>query len=239
MPPTRRGSTPSGCGSRMAQTPRRSPSGSSGRSAAKSARTPAVTEAGGVACEQAAQRGPHLARRRLRRVRGAAGHLRRRRHARAVGAAARPGAGVASRGRRRSPARSGGCCLEAAVVALAAGLVGLVTGALLGWFLFHQLQRRGHRRRHGRPGDRAAAGRDRVGVGLVTACLAALDRRAAGGGSVRPPRSPRPPSSPGASDRCACCSVSAFWRAACSSARRPTPCKGRRRPRRRSWWCSC
>ena len=69
----------------------------------ESARTPAVTRQGGVACEQAAQRGPHLARRRLRRVRGAAGHLRRRRHARAVGAAARPGAGVASRGRRQAP----------------------------------------------------------------------------------------------------------------------------------------
>jgi putative ABC transport system permease protein len=70
---------------------------------------------------------------------------------------------------------------EAAVIALAAGLVGLVTGALLGWFLFHQLQRRG-------------IGADTadlvigplpaviaVGVGMVTACLAAwiAGRRAA------------------------------------------------------------
>jgi putative ABC transport system permease protein len=70
---------------------------------------------------------------------------------------------------------------EAAAVALAAGLVGLAPGALLGWFLFHQLQRRG-------------IGADTadlvigplpavvaVGVGLVTACLAAwiAGRRAA------------------------------------------------------------
>jgi putative ABC transport system permease protein len=62
---------------------------------------------------------------------------------------------------------------EAAVVALAAGLVGLVPGALLGSFLFHQLQRRGI-------GAEAASlvvgplpAVVAVGVGLVTACLAA------------------------------------------------------------------
>ena len=70
---------------------------------------------------------------------------------------------------------------EAAIVALAAGLVGLVPGALLGWFLFQQLQQRG-------------IGADTadlvigplpavvaVGVGLITACLAAwiAGRRAA------------------------------------------------------------
>jgi putative ABC transport system permease protein len=70
---------------------------------------------------------------------------------------------------------------EAAVVALAAGLVGLVPGGLLGWVLFHQLQNRGI------GADTASlvigplpavVG---VGVGLVTACLAAwiAGRRAA------------------------------------------------------------
>ena len=70
---------------------------------------------------------------------------------------------------------------EAAVVALAAGLIGLAPGTLLGWLLLHQLQRRG-------------IGADTAGlvigplpaaiavaVGLVTACLAAwiAGRRAA------------------------------------------------------------
>jgi putative ABC transport system permease protein len=70
---------------------------------------------------------------------------------------------------------------EAAVVALAAGLVGLVTGALLGWFLFHQLQRRGIGADTADlvigPLPAAIA----VGVGMVTACLAAwiAGRRAA------------------------------------------------------------
>jgi putative ABC transport system permease protein len=70
---------------------------------------------------------------------------------------------------------------EAAVVALAAGLVGLVPGALLGWFLFHQLQRRGI------GADTASLvigplpALIAVAVGLVTAGLAAwiAGRRAA------------------------------------------------------------
>jgi putative ABC transport system permease protein len=70
---------------------------------------------------------------------------------------------------------------EAAVVALAAGLVGLVPGALLGWFLFHQLQRRGI------GADTASLvigplpAVIAVGTGLGTACLAAwiAGRRAA------------------------------------------------------------
>jgi putative ABC transport system permease protein len=70
---------------------------------------------------------------------------------------------------------------EAAVVALAAGLVGLVPGALLGWFLFDQLQRRGIGAETASlvigPLPVVVA----VGVGLVTACLAAwiAGRRAA------------------------------------------------------------
>jgi putative ABC transport system permease protein len=62
---------------------------------------------------------------------------------------------------------------EAALVALAAGLVGLAPGVLLGWFLFSQLQRRGI-------GAETAAlvvgplpAVIAVGVSLVTACLAA------------------------------------------------------------------
>jgi putative ABC transport system permease protein len=70
---------------------------------------------------------------------------------------------------------------EAAVVALAAGLVGLAPGVLLGWLLFHQLQRRGI-------GDQTASlvigplpAVLAVGVGLATACVAAwgAGRRAA------------------------------------------------------------
>ena len=70
---------------------------------------------------------------------------------------------------------------EAAVVALAAGLVGLLPGAVLGWFLFYQLQSRG-------VGDQTASlvigplpAVVALGVGLVTACLAAwiAGRRAA------------------------------------------------------------
>jgi putative ABC transport system permease protein len=62
---------------------------------------------------------------------------------------------------------------EAAVLALAAGVVGLAPGMLLGWFLFSRLQRRGI-------GDQTASlvvgplpAVIAVGVGLVTACLAA------------------------------------------------------------------
>ena len=70
---------------------------------------------------------------------------------------------------------------EAAVVGLAAGLVGLVPGGLLGWFLFHQLQRRGI------GADTASLvigplpAVIAVGMGLGTACLAAwiAGRRAA------------------------------------------------------------
>jgi putative ABC transport system permease protein len=70
---------------------------------------------------------------------------------------------------------------EAAVVALAAGLVGVAPGALLGWFLFYQLQRRGI------GADTASLvigplpAVIAVGTGLGTACLAAwiAGRRAA------------------------------------------------------------
>jgi putative ABC transport system permease protein len=70
---------------------------------------------------------------------------------------------------------------EAAVVALAAGLVGLVPGTLLGWFLFHQLQRRGIGAETASLVVGPLPAVIAVGVGLVTACLAAwiAGRRAA------------------------------------------------------------
>ena len=109
-PPTRRGSTRSGCSSRMARTPSRWPTDpADARRAGRHVHRRRPRQRG-VPCDHAAQRGAHLARWSLRRVRGAAGRLRRRRHARAVGAAARPGAGAAPRRSAPSPARSGGCC---------------------------------------------------------------------------------------------------------------------------------
>jgi putative ABC transport system permease protein len=74
---------------------------------------------------------------------------------------------------------------EAAVVALAAGLVGLVPGVLLGSFLFHQLQRRGIGAEMASLVVGPLPAVIAVGVGLVTACLAAwiAGRRAA---RVRP-----------------------------------------------------
>jgi len=70
---------------------------------------------------------------------------------------------------------------EAAVVALAAGLVGLVPGALLGWLLFYQLQRRGIGAETASLVIGPLPAVIAVGVGLVTACLAAwiAGRRAA------------------------------------------------------------
>jgi putative ABC transport system permease protein len=70
---------------------------------------------------------------------------------------------------------------EAAVVALAAGLVGLLPGALLGWFLFHQLQRRGIGAETATLVIGLLPAVVAVGVGLVTAGLAAwiAGRRAA------------------------------------------------------------
>jgi putative ABC transport system permease protein len=62
---------------------------------------------------------------------------------------------------------------EAAVVALAAGLVGLVPGVLLGWFLFYQLQRRGIGAETASLVIGPLPAVVAVGVGLVTACLAA------------------------------------------------------------------
>jgi putative ABC transport system permease protein len=70
---------------------------------------------------------------------------------------------------------------EAAVVALAAGLVGLAPGALLGGFLFYQLQRRGIGAETARLVVGPLPAVIAIGVGLVTACLAAwiAGRRAA------------------------------------------------------------
>jgi putative ABC transport system permease protein len=70
---------------------------------------------------------------------------------------------------------------EAAVVALAAGLVGLLPGGLLGWFLFHQLQRRGIGAQTASLVIGPLPAVIAVGVGLVSACLAAwiAGRRAA------------------------------------------------------------
>jgi putative ABC transport system permease protein len=70
---------------------------------------------------------------------------------------------------------------EAAVVGLAAGLVGLLPGALLGSFLFHQLQRRGIGAETASLVIGPLPATIAVGVGLVTACLAAwiAGRRAA------------------------------------------------------------
>jgi putative ABC transport system permease protein len=62
---------------------------------------------------------------------------------------------------------------EAAVVALVAGLVGLLPGALLGSFLFHQLQRRGIGAETADLVIGPIPAVVAVGVGLVTACLAA------------------------------------------------------------------
>src|SRR5215218_5744979 len=61
---------------------------------------------------------------------------------------------------------------EAAVVALAAGLVGLLPGAVLGWFLFHQLQRRGIGADTATLVIGPLPAVVAVGVGLVTAGLA-------------------------------------------------------------------
>jgi putative ABC transport system permease protein len=70
---------------------------------------------------------------------------------------------------------------EAAVVALAAGLVGLLPGMVLGWCLFYQLQRRGIGADTATLVIGPLPGVVAVGVGLVTACLAAwlAGRRAA------------------------------------------------------------
>jgi putative ABC transport system permease protein len=70
---------------------------------------------------------------------------------------------------------------EAAVVALAAGLVGLAPGSLLGSFLFHQLQRRGIGAETASLVVGPLPAVVAVGVGLATACLAAwiAGRRAA------------------------------------------------------------
>jgi putative ABC transport system permease protein len=70
---------------------------------------------------------------------------------------------------------------EAALVALAAGLVGLAPGVLLGWILFHQLQRRGIGAETASLVVGPLPAVIAVGVGLVTACLAAwiAGRRAA------------------------------------------------------------
>jgi putative ABC transport system permease protein len=70
---------------------------------------------------------------------------------------------------------------EAAVVALAAGMVGLVPGGLLGWFLFTQLQRRGIGAETASLVIGPLPAVIAVGVGLVTAGLAAwmAGRRAA------------------------------------------------------------
>jgi putative ABC transport system permease protein len=62
---------------------------------------------------------------------------------------------------------------EAALVALAAGLVGLAPGALLGWLLFHQLQRRGIGAQTASLTLGPLPAVIAVGVGLVSACLAA------------------------------------------------------------------
>jgi putative ABC transport system permease protein len=70
---------------------------------------------------------------------------------------------------------------EAVVVALAAGLVGVVPGALLGGFLFYQLQRRGIGAETASLVIGPLPALIAVGVGLITACLAAwiAGRRAA------------------------------------------------------------
>ncbi|HEX2480245.1 MAG TPA: ABC transporter permease, partial [Methylomirabilota bacterium] len=70
---------------------------------------------------------------------------------------------------------------EAAVVGLAAGLVGLLPGSLLGSFLFHQLQRRGIGAETASLVIGPLPATIAVGMGLVTACLAAwiAGRRAA------------------------------------------------------------
>jgi putative ABC transport system permease protein len=70
---------------------------------------------------------------------------------------------------------------EAAVVALAAGLVGLAPGALLGWFLFSQLQRRGIGAETASLVIGPLPAVIAVGVGLAAACVAAwiAGRRAA------------------------------------------------------------
>jgi putative ABC transport system permease protein len=70
---------------------------------------------------------------------------------------------------------------EATVVALAAGLVGLAPGVLLGWFLFSQLQRRGIGAETASLVIGPLPAVVAVGVGLAVACLAAwiAGRRAA------------------------------------------------------------
>jgi putative ABC transport system permease protein len=62
---------------------------------------------------------------------------------------------------------------EAVLVALAAGLVGLVPGVLLGWVLLHQLQGRGIGAETASLAVGPLPAVIAVGVGLVTACLAA------------------------------------------------------------------
>jgi putative ABC transport system permease protein len=70
---------------------------------------------------------------------------------------------------------------EAVLVALAAGLVGLAPGALLGWLLFSELQRRGIGAKTASLVLGPLPAVIAVGVGLITACLGAwiAGRRAA------------------------------------------------------------